>query len=358
MMCPATRGDLVQSFREQARICARLGSPFTAQVMALAAEDLEVCGWLAELLGAWPGDPSGIGDAAAVRFAAALHALVLSGTAPRLADCYPPRAGCHATDLWNAAGDAVAEHRAFVEEFLASPPQTNEVRRSAVLMGGFLTVAEATSLPMRLLEIGASAGLNLIWDRYCYQLGRDGVCWGERSSPVAIATDWNGPLPPLNAALTVTYRAGCDRRPIDLENAGERLRLRSYVWADQPQRLALLDAAVATARQAGVRVAHADAVEWLKRELTGVVNGSVTVLYHSFVWQYMPAASRAAIEQVMEQLAATCTKDACLAWLRFETVMKGEAPELWLTLWPRGQHRLLATAHLHGSRVHWMNHRG
>jgi hypothetical protein len=357
-MCPASRDDLVQSFREQARTCIRLGSRFTAQVMTLAAEDLEARGWIADLLGTWPGDPSGIGDAAAVRFAAALHALVLSGAAPRLADCYPPCAGCDATALWNAAGDAVAEHRVFVEEFLASPPQTNEVRRSAVLMGGFLAIAEATSLPMRLLEIGASAGLNLIWDRYRYQFGRYGVHWGERSSPVAIATDWNGPLPPLNAALTVNYRAGCDRRPIDLEDAGERLRLRAYVWADQPQRLALLDAAVAAARQAGVQVAHADAEEWLKRELTCVASGSVTVLYHSFVWQYMPAASRAAITQMMEQLAATCTKDACLAWLRFETIVKGEVPQLWLTLWPHGQHRLLATAHLHGSRVRWMNHHG
>ena len=130
--------------------------------------------------------------------------------------------------------------------FVDHEPQTNEVRRSACLAPGFLALAEAKPLPMRIFELGASAGLNQLWDRYAYDLG-DAGAWGPPDSPVRIPTDWRGPPPPLDARIEVTERAACDRKPVDLADPAARQRLRAYVWADQRDRLDRLDAAVAAA---------------------------------------------------------------------------------------------------------------
>ena len=176
---------VVRAFHQQIAWCERLGSPFTAKVLTLLAEDIAAGGIAADLVGDWPGDP--IADALALRIAGALHALARQETAPALARLYPPNAGSQ-EDLGPALREALLEHRAFVASFLASPPQTNEVGRSAVLLGGFLTLAHETGLPLRTLEIGASAGLNSLWDRFGYRLGTEG--WGDGTSLVRLAPDW------------------------------------------------------------------------------------------------------------------------------------------------------------------------
>jgi hypothetical protein len=157
----ATTSDIIQAFRAQAEACKKLGSPFMTSLLICAAKELECHGSIAGLLAGWPGNPQA--DAVPLRLAAALHALALSGTDRNLGSL-STAAGAGADDaLWSATRAAVVAHRDRVEQFLGSPPQTNEVGRSAVLLGGFLTVADVTrGLPMRLLEIGASAGLNLL----------------------------------------------------------------------------------------------------------------------------------------------------------------------------------------------------
>ena len=298
------------------------------------------------MVGFWPGDP--VADALPLRLAGALHALVLSGADPVLAACYPPG---DARSLGSALVAALTRHDAFVRSFLPSPPQTNEVGRSAVLLGGFLQVASDTGLPLRLLEIGASAGLNLLWDRYGYRVG-DGT-WGDPEGPVQLAPRWSGPLPPLATPVAVAERAGCDVAPIDLARSKARLRLRGYVWADQPERLARIDGAIALARTAGVVVERADAARWVADRLRLPAPGRATVLYHSIMWQYMPAASQAALRATIEQAGAAATAEAPLAWLRFEPSGSGMGPELRLTSWPGARDRRLATAHPHGAAVRW-----
>ncbi len=94
--------------------------------------------------------------------------------------CYPPH-DATTEQLRAVVTRVVEEHRTYIETFLSSAPQTNEVGRSGVLVGGFLQIAKETGLPLRLLEIGASAGLNAVWDRYHYQLGA--ADWGDRRAP-------------------------------------------------------------------------------------------------------------------------------------------------------------------------------
>ena len=213
-------------------------------------------------------------------------------------------------------------------------------------------MAALTGLPIRLLEIGASAGLNLIFDRYRYRLGSGS--WGDPGSPVVLAPAWEGGLPPLSAPLRVMERAACDRAPIDLEDPAQRLRLRAYVWADQTERLKRLEAAVALARRERHTVERADATRWVPDRLAVTAEGCATVLYHSIMWAYVPVPDQARIGAAVAAAGRRATDAAPLAWLRFEPPGSASEPELNLTTWPGERHRRLATATAHGQRVAWL----
>jgi hypothetical protein len=352
----ASGTELSEAFRNQSQSCAKLGSPFMASLLDAAADELERSGSIAGLLASWPGDP--VADAVPLRLAAALHALVLSGTAPELAAVYPDSAkATNRGPVWRLARAAIDAHRPRVESFLSSPPQTNEVGRSAALLGGFLHIAKETGgRPMRLLEIGASAGLNQPWDQYRYDLGTVGQ-WGPPGSPVTLQATWEGPLPPLDAAVHVTDRGASDSAPVDLEDEEARLRLRAYVWADQPSRMVLLNAAMALTRRLGLRVEKGEAAVWVTKRLRERAAGQVTVLFHSIAWEYFPDETKMRIQEAARAAGERADVDAPFAWLRLEPPVgsgPGDGqPELRLTLWPGGEERCLAQAHTHGPPVQW-----
>jgi hypothetical protein len=249
--------------------------------------------------------------------------------------------------------DAVREHQSAIRAFLLSPPQTNEVGRSGVLVGGFLQIAKETGLPLRLLEIGASAGLNSVWDRYHYQLGA--AAWGDPLSAVRIAPSWEGPSPPIDVPIRVVGRFACDIAPIDLEDPAQRLRLKAYVWPDQVERLSRLENAIDLARAHGPKVERANAADWIAARLREPAAGSVTVLYHSIMWQYLPSETQASIGASLNAAGGNATNAAPLAWLRFEFSHSESQPELRMTLWPSAHEVRLAVAHPHGSSVKWLS---
>ena len=338
-----------QHFQDQAAACRQLGSPFTAMLLETAAERLDGTSALGKAVLGWPGDPKA--DALALRFAGGLHALVLSGAAPALARVYP---GAEVTTdpdtLWPAAADALEAHAPAMLRFLESPPQTNEVARCAVLLGGFLAIARQTGAPLALLEIGASAGLNLHWDGYAYGLGE--AAWGPAAAPLRLEPEWRGPLPPLGP-VAVRARRGCDRRPLDPSDAHDRLRLRAYVWADQEARLARLDAALDHAARHGTRIEQADAADWVEACLAARPAGLATVLYHSIVWQYLPLGTQRRIEAALARAGEVARANTPLAWLRMEPAPDGSQTELRLTTWPGAREQLLAHADFHGRWVSW-----
>jgi hypothetical protein len=232
-------------------------------------------------------------------------------------------------------------------------PQTNEVRRSAVLLPGFLTVAAETGLPLRILELGASAGLNQLWDQRKYDLAPAGK-WGPADPAVSMAAEWRGGgHPPLEVVPRVIKRAACDRAPIDLTDPVARRRLKAYIWPDQIDRLARLDAAIAETLAAGIRVEREDAVAWTSRNASPRA-ALATVVFHSVFIQYMPAASQTALAEIIAGFGARTDAAGPLAWLRMEPMAGNPAVmELRLTLWPGGQDRLLAIAHPHGAWIEW-----
>ncbi len=281
----------------------------------------------------------------------ALHRLALAGDAPALAAHYPSAGGRFEPDgAWRALEAAARAHAPTIRARLGSNVQTNEVQRCAALLGGCLRVASATGLPLRVREIGSSAGLNLLFDRWRYELGPHR--WGRAGAPIVVRAEWEGAAPDLGVALRVASRAGCDVDPIDPTNAEDRLRLESFVWPDQLERHARLRAALAAAQAEPPRVERARAGAWVARELAARPAGEATLLLQSHVWWYLPEAEREALLRDVRAAGQRAGADRPLSWLRFEPTKPDEA-ELRLWCWPSGEDHLLARSHHHGTWVRW-----
>ncbi len=342
--------EIVKAFRRQAQACSQLGSTIYAALLERIAGDILDGGVLAELLSGWVGDPGR--SALPLRLLGGVHALVLSGEAGELQRYYPTAGGrFEEAAAWRAFQAVVRHHFVKLRQCLDQPVQTNEVGRSAVLLGGFAHIDRRAQLPFRLFEIGSSAGLNLHWDRFGYRLGRRG--WGDPSAPVRLASQWSGRLPPHPQSIQVVYRAGCDPNPIDIGLPEERLRLRSFVWPDQLERMAVLDRAIQVMQDHPVEIERRQAGDWLQEKLFEAAPGSVRVVFHSVVWWYLADQERAQLEALLHAAGALATPDTPLAWLRME-LGKPEFAEVRLRYWPGGRERLLARAQWHGQWAEWL----
>jgi len=255
---------LVQHVRRQAQACQQLGSPLYAALLERCADDITAGGPTAEVLAGHEDDPESA--VTSLRLLAAVHLLVLSGAAPELAAYYPSAGGtADAEQAWPVLRQVLAERAADIRPLLSQAPQTNEVGRSAALVGGLLFAVAQHQLPVRLLEIGSSAGLNLRADHFWYGHTDAEHSWGPPSSPVRLDGAWAGRVPPLAARLRIATRSGTDIAPIDPTVAEGQLRLLSYVWPDQTERFSRLSAAIAVAEQVPAPVERCDAVTAARR---------------------------------------------------------------------------------------------
>jgi hypothetical protein len=330
--------DLVRRFRDQARMCHAFGSHLTGALLEGAAHDLERGGVVAALMGPLAEDPSG--SVPALRFAGSLHRLVLEGKAEELARHYPSVGGTAPVEqVWPAAERACREHVPELQDLVRRPVQTNEVGRSAVLYGALRLVPG----PLRLLEVGSSAGLNLRWDRFAYEVGDEVL--GDASSPVRFVQPWLGSWPTREQAEVVSRR-GCDPHPLDPACEEGRLTLTSYVWGDQVQRLARLRGALEVAARVPAKVERAGALEFLTRELAAT--DVTTVVWHSVVWQYVDAEERAAVEALLAQAPPSVVQ------VGMEPERVGDEWVFRVSLQRGGGERVhVADAHGHGPPVRW-----
>ncbi|MEF3047358.1 DUF2332 domain-containing protein [Pseudotabrizicola sp. L79] len=335
---------LLQAFGRQAQACAGLGSAFMADLMQILPTHLAQAPRLAALYDAWQGAVGPEGASLPLRLAGGLHALVRSGHVPALAACYPPHGG---DGLARQVAIVLRDWDDWLCDWVRLPPQTNEVGRSAVLIAAARALTAKTGLPLRLSELGASAGLNLNFDHYRLHLGQ------AQSGPdrgVDLAPEWTGPLPP-RADVRVVERRGVDLNPLNPAQDGARLM--AYVWPDQPARMQRLAGALDIARAAPAVVDCGDAAPWLEQRLAQPMPGVCHMVFHTVAHQYFPAATQARIATAMQQAGALARPDSPLAWVGMEADGAEPGAGLTLTLWPDGQCMPLGRAGFHGQWVQW-----
>jgi hypothetical protein len=340
-----------QLLRWQADACRELGSPLYGDLLLHAADDLLAGGPTAEVLRGHLDDR--LSSVLALRLLGGAHALALSGSAPQLAAFYPSAGGTAdpepgSPQAWAALRQTFAQQGDAIRTWLDHPPQTNEVGRAAALLGGLRHIAAEQTLPIRLIEVGASAGLNLRADRF-YVPG-DAGSYGDPESPVVLAGGWQGDAPP-DGRIEVTERIGGDLSPVDPTTPHGRLRLTAFVWPDQADRLSRLRGAFTLAAEVPAELRAESASGTVAR--TELVPGMWTVLWHSIFRQYLSDGQREELASGVAALAATATSAARFAYLYLEQSRAGGCP-VTLATWPGGHRRVLGSAPAHGLPVQWL----
>lgn len=312
------------------------GSPTAALILEAAVEDLDAGGALSDVLPA----QSRFGDLPGLRVMAAIHRLALDRRAPDVAlwlptlGGHPPASPAQRSAFRRAVQSALAREASVVADSLARTPQTNETGRAALLRCALSR--EDPGRPVRLREIGASAGLNLRADAL------PGLPGLER-----------GPLP------SVIDRLGCDLAPVDIGTVEGRALLGSYIWVDDVERFRRLSAAMAVAQAVPARLVEMDAAVFCGN--LDVHAGTTTVLWHSAMWLYLPDPTRTAIDAAVAALGEQARPDAPFVRVSWEwdtTTSAMESFALVVQRWSGsgadGVRRVIARGMSHGSRVSLM----
>ncbi|OBK37290.1 hypothetical protein A5658_04220 [Mycobacterium sp. 1245111.1] len=342
---------LLQTIEMQGQVCAAMGSAMYGDLLPLIGANVEADGIFARIFSGHENDSGRL--ALPLRLLGGLHLLALDGRAPALRGWYPSVGGdWNATAAWPDIEQTAAEHAEYLRATLDQPPQTNEVGRSAALVGGLLTLAGRFGVPVRLFEIGCSAGLNLRADHYRYS--SSGGDWGPAGSPVIIDDAWRGELPPC-ADLDIVERHGYDIAPLDATSAEGELTLLSYVWPDQQSRLDRLRGAISVARQVPATLHRRNATEAVAE--LGLADGALTVLWHSIMWQYLSLPEQSTIEATIEQIGACARPESPFAHLTLEPHRRKPDADIEFVVrarcWPGGDDRVLAACSPHGPPVVW-----
>lgn len=343
----AGESDNRQAFPVQADYCTAMAAPITARVCTALGQVLDRTSATGRRVLDWPGEP--IADALVLRLVGGLHALHRAGADAALSSAFDG-AVSDVDAVAAILAEVVRDHDARLLPWLDGPPQTNEAARSAGLMTGLLHLAQRYGPRIELLEIGSSAGLNLMLGRYGFDLG--GVTVGPEAAAVRLVPDWRGVAPPA-VPVEVTGARGVDIAPVDVGDPAQAARLAAYVWVDAQERLARLDAAIALVRMQGVALDEGDAADWVEARLAEPQAAGVTrVLMHSVVWQYLPAAGRARIVAAMAAAGARATADRPLGWVMMEPNRDLHRHEVRVRGWPGGTPmELVALTHAHGAWV-------
>lgn len=312
-------------------------------LMRHMADDFEAGGVVAVVCRGYEDAP--IGAAIQLRVLAAVFRLVLTGRADDLIPYYPVLGGtAEPSEAWPAFRDVLAAHSDEVHDALALAPQTNEPGRSAALLAGLGFLRTHGAPPdIDLIELGASAGLNLLVPYYF--LSGHGWEWGDAASPLRLP----GAIEPTFVPPSVRIRraVGCDVAPVDLTDPVQALWLRSFVWPFSVDRHARLDAALAVAARHPPQVERGSADTWLPG---AIANAKYPVVWHSITRQYWPAAVVTAVERTLTDHG----RHHPCARISLEYVAGTRLPLLAVDVWDgRGGHlsEVLGTVHPHGVPV-------
>lgn len=337
--------SIPERFDRQAETCAFMGSHLYGALCGLAARAYEKEPDVRALL-----DRHTHRSRLVLRLLGAAHFRALQGSAPAIARHFPSSGGDgDAEAAWDAILSDVRANTAIYDALLARQVQTNEVARAMPVLGAMLAVANATNLPLRIFEIGSSAGLILNFDRYRYS--GEGWSWGDAASPLHLRNRASGGTPAsLGARLEVASRAACDLHPLDVSKDVDADTLLSFVWPDQHERFERLKAAIEIARAHPVAIEAGDGIEWIARTALPV-SGAATVALHTVVTEHLPQNLRHALSATISQLGAEARADAPFAWVRMEPGRRGY--QTIATLWPGEREIEVAVSDGHAQDLRW-----
>ncbi len=276
-----------------------------------------------------------------MRLLGGLHYLVLAGRSPGWE--------------WDEVRETLGREHDWLAAFTAGQTvQTNEVQRCWALVPAFLSLA---GRPFELVELGSSAGLNLVWDRYRYRYA--GGSWGPDGSPLELSGEERRPVPAelLSRDVEVVRRRGIDLEPVDLSSdAGVRL-LSCFVWADQPERLERLRAAIEVARADPPEILRGDYVDVLPGILADRVSGALAVVFQTVSTIYLSKERYAELRRIVDEA------EPPVAWISTRRLDEEETGveggfELELRADERGPARLVARLGYHGQWLEWRGLRG
>ncbi|MXP13686.1 DUF2332 family protein [Altererythrobacter confluentis] len=341
---------VTDAFRMQVAYCEANSAPITARIVGAIGAVLagDASNALLERVRRWQGAP--LADAVPLRVAGGLHALHLAGGEPALDAMYRGMGGNDA----DIVADVILRREAELLPWLDGPPQTNEAGRSSNFIAAMLWLAQqGLAARFECFEIGSSAGINLMMDRYAYDLG--GVKVGPQSPAMAFRPEWRG-APPPEREIEIVSLEGCDVAPVNLADPAQAQRLKAYIWPEHTIRFDRMDAAIRAACDKAPDLVGMNAADFAESRLSQPQETGVTrVLMHSIVWQYVPQDQQQRVTRAMEDAAARATPERPLAWVCVEANRETHVHELTVRHWPQGpEPRMLAVAHAHGAYLEWL----
>lgn len=346
---PAAPVDPRKELLRQSAVAQSLGSPFVSEVLAATFRQLWRAPELDAQIAQWPLDPAS--SAMALRLNAGLHALARRGTFADLTGLYQ---GAH-QEFDRAIGEALQHGEPTLLVWMGHPTQTNEVRRSSAFMAALAVLAREHGMPFELFEIGASAGLNLLLDRYAHDLG--GAPFGDPQSPLHLRPQWEGFCPP-RSEVRINAARGVDLRPLSLHDPHTRERLMSYIWPGDTVRADCLQRAMTIAHEHMPVVDRASASTWLAEHLREPQPANtVRVIQHSMVLQYLPPEELNAVKSAVLEAGNRASAERPLARIGLEWNRKRTTVVLCMTRWSGtrddGSRKILAQCHPYGGWMRW-----
>lgn len=284
----------------------------------------------------------------ALRLLAALHYLALDGRAPELA-----RAFAGEGEVWPAFREALARESEWVARFLREQGmQTNEVQRCYGLLPAFLLAARQTGKELDLIELGPSAGFNLLWDRYAYRYGAER--WGPEDASIEFLGELRSPLPAglLSLVPTVRRRLGIDLSPVDVTTEQGARLLEAFIWPDQRERLERLAQAIAIRRTEPLEILTGSYLDLLEPVLEERSAETLTVVFQTASLSHLSSEQRQRVEQILDRAG----ERGSLAFISGEHPPDDPADywQLRYRLWPGGESQILGRLDYHGRWLEWL----
>ena len=224
--------------------------------------------------------------------------------------------------------------------------QTNEPARCASLLPALMLLPQ----PLALLEVGASAGLTLLPDRYSYDYAGHRITGNDPQAPVLHCKP-SGPVPLPDRVPAVSWRAGLDLNPLDVASDADMRWLECLLWPGERGRRQRLVGAIATARRDPPAVHRGDLLTDLPALASQAPSGATLVIYHSAVLGYLSAAERRRFAALVRGMDAVWLANDVPQVLNVAAPVTGDSSFQIV----RDGHTLLALTDPHGTWLRWLS---